>query len=389
MPKRTQTRLTKNAVAATVYNVWDSEVPGFGVRVLPSGLKTFVFQFRTLASDQGRITIGRFPALTVDEARKQAREFRNVVDRGGNPSRDRHEARHAPTMRDLADLYCNEYGPEKGLKAQTIKDARRMLDQYVLTGWGNRKVIDISTSDVRKMHSSARDGSGPYAANRLRAFLSKMFSLAIGEEWRSTNPCKGVDRYNEDQRWNYLSPGQVSALLDACDRYEDQGAANAVRMLLFSGARLREVLHATWDQVDLERGVWVKPSHHTKTKIRHQVHLADALVSLLQEMRDQDPTGTFLFPGRSDTAPRSDLKRPWTALLKEAGLPAFVLHDLRRTTASFMLSGGCSLAEVGKVLGHTQASTTARYAQLFESAQRDGINRATRTMTGGVTAIAA
>lgn len=210
-----------------------------------------------------------------------------------------------------------------------------------------------------------------------------MFTLAIQNDWRSDNPCKGVERFPEDQRWEYLSPDQVEALLSACDHYEDQGAATAIRLLLFTGARLQEVLKAKWDQFDLEAGVWIKPSHHTKTKIRHHLHLASLVTTMLRKMRAGDPDGTFLFPGRDGDKPRSDLNRPWPAILKLAGLPLnFRRHDLRRTTASFMLSTGAGLSTVGKALGHTQASTTHRYAQLFDAVQREGIDRAVTAMHG-------
>lgn len=383
MPKRTCTRLTKRAVenAAPKSFVWDSEVPGFGVRVLPSGTRSFVFQFRTRAGEQGKITVGSFPTLTVEEARKLARDLRSEVEKGGHPSRTRKEARQAPTIRDLANYYCDEYGVQRGLKPRTIGDARRVLDSYALPQIGMRKVQDITVADVRKVVSRARDGSGRYEANRLRAVLSRMFTLAIQQNMRADNPCRGVEKFPEDQRWQYLGDEEVGALLAACDHYPDQNAANAVRLLLFTGARLQEVVKASWPQFDLERGVWEKPSHHTKTKLRHRVRLAVEAVEMLRQMREQDPTGDFLFPGRTQGRPRSDLNRPWTAICKAAGLNGYRRHDLRRTTASFMLSEGADLATVGKTLGHTQASTTARYAQLFEEVQQDGVNRAAARMT--------
>ncbi len=383
MPKRTTNRLTKRAVEATQPGTfcWDAEVPGFGVRVMPSGNRSFVFQFRTHAGESGRITLGSFPALTVDEARKLAREHSLCVEQGGNPSRDRRNAREAPTMNDLAAFYCGPYGKERGLKAQTIKDARRLLERYALPLIGSRKVDKVTVSDIRRVHSDANTGSGRYEANRLRAVLSKMFSLAIQNEWRIDNPCSGVQKYHEDQRWDYLSEIDVTALLSACDAYSDQSAANAVRLLLFTGARLREVLKADWSQFDLVRGFWEKPSHHTKTKLRHRVQLPRAALAILIAMREADLNGEFLFPGRSEGKPRSDLKRPWKALRQLAGLNGSRCHDLRRTTASFILSTGSGLATVGKTLGHTQASTTARYAHLLEDVQREGIERAVDRMT--------
>lgn len=385
MPKRTRTRLTKRTVEETQPNryVWDSEVPGFGVRGLPSGDRKFVFQFRSLGGPQGKLTIGSYPSMTVEEARRIAREHRTEVERGGNPSLGRRAERAAPTVREMAMHYCDVYAAQRGLKPRTVKDARRLLERYALPKLGSHKAKDITPADVRKVMSYARDGSGRYEANRLRAVLSRMFTLAIRENVRSDNPCKGVEKYHEDQRWTHLCDQEVQALLDACDRHSDQNAASAVRLLLFTGARLQEVIKASWDQFDLERGVWEKPSHHTKTKLRHRARLSQTALSMLRQMRADDPDGAFLFPGRNPRSPRSDLNRPWASICKSAGLTGYRLHDLRRTTASFMLSEGADLATVGKALGHTQASTTARYAHLFEEVVQVGVDRASERMMRG------
>lgn len=384
MPIRTSSRLNKTLVdrAEPGSRTWDSEVPGFGLRVTDAGTKSFIFQFRSRANEQGRIVIGRYPSMTVDQARKTAREHRVAVDQGGNPSRERAGTRTASTLRDLAAYYCDTYGPDKGLKVQTIKDARSLLDRFALPKFGLRKVSDLKAGDIRAIHNEARKGAGRYQANRLRAVLSRMFTLAIQQESRTDNPCRGVERFPEDQRWDYLSEQQVPALLRACDLHHDQHAANAVRLLLFTGARLREVLRAEWAQFDLDVGLWIKPSHHTKTKILHRLHLAPATVKLLQGMRRDGPCPRFLFPGRDGTKPRNDLKRPWAQILKTAGIGHHRRHDLRRTTASFMISTGSDLMTVGKALGQTQASTTQRYAQLFEDVQRAGVSRAVALMTG-------
>ena len=385
MPRRTNHRLTKTLIENAANNtvVWDAEVPGFGLRVTPAGTRTFVFQFRSGRSEQGRVTIGRYPAMSVEQARKIARVHRVSVDQGGNPSRERKGSREAVTLSELAAHYCDDYGPQRGLKAQTISDARRLLDRYALPRFGRRKVIEITVGDIRCIHNDTREKVSRYQANKLRAVLSRMFTLAIQNEWRSDNPCRGVEKFQEDRRWNYLSPAQVTSLLDACDSYRDQHAADGVRLLLFTGARLREVTNATWDQFDLGQGLWVKPSSHTKTKIVHRLPLAPATVEMLCRMRSERPDTPFLFPGRDGTKPRVDMKRPWQCILEAANIGHHRRHDLRRTNASFMLSTGSDLMTVGKSLGHTQASTTLGYASLFQTVQKEGITRATELMQAG------
>ena len=402
-----RTKLTKSMVEEAKPGDWlwdggDGGLKGFGLRVTPGGSKTFLVRYRLAGGRQRYVRVGAFPALTVDEARREAKLKLGDVERGRDPSKERSDLRHAPTLANLADEYCGPYASSRGLKSRTVKDARTVL-AAVLADLGSHKVAEITTADVRKAHGEARkvrprkpqreagDLKGqspnlrPYQANRLLAVLSKMFNLAIEMGWRTDNPCRGVRKFPEDQRWRHLSEAEVGRLLSACDAYESENAANAVRLLLFTGARLQEVLKAEWPQFDLEAGLWEKPSAHTKQKRQHRLEVEGPALDVLSAMRAADPKGRFLFPGAPDekgrvTRGRADLKRPWAWIAREAGLENVRLHDLRRTTASFMIDGQASLATVGKALGHTQAATTARYAQLSQSVQRAALKDAGERM---------
>jgi integrase len=347
---------------------------------MPSGTRSFIFQYRTRGGVQGKQTIGHYPAMTVEAARRVARALRTEVDAGGNPSESRRVERKVPTVAHLIDFYTGEYARTRGLKPDTAKSMRSLMDRFVRPVLGSRKAVDVKTVDIRKAHASAREGAGRYAANKLKAGLNRMFVLARQNGWCAENPCTGVERYPEDKRQSYLSDVEVLRLLAACDTYADQNPANAIRLLLFTGARLREVLGAMWSQFELEKGLWEKPSHHTKTKMRHLVHLADPVVELLRRMRQEGFGCEHLFPGRIAGKCRADLKKPWEHITKTAGLSGFCIHDLRRTHASFMLSSGADLTTVGKALGHTQASTTLRYAFLLTDVQKEAANRTVQKM---------
>lgn len=376
MPKRTASVLTKKLIDTAAPNtiVWDARTPGFGVRITDKGHRSFIFQYRTRKGSQGKIVIGHFPSMTVDEARKIATQHRVHVDSGGNPSQDRQAVRAAPTVGDMIDYYTGEYGQSRDLKPQTISEMKTLLNRFARPALGGRKLEDVLQADIERVHGSIRTAISPYRANKALAGLSKVFNLAKANKLCASNPCYGVKKFPEDKRSKHLGKDEVLRLLDACDRYEDQQAANVLRLLLMTGARLREVLHATWDQFDLTNGSWVKPSSHTKTRIVHEVRLGDAVIALLRAM-EREKVSTYLFPGRSITAPRTDLKRPWRAIQTDANLAGYRIHDLRRTYASFMLSTGASLSMVGKALGHTQPSTTQRYASLFAEPEREAANR--------------
>lgn len=444
MPKLSETRLTKRVVEAAQLGetISDSEVRGFRLVVSATGTRRFVAAYRVGSKGKSsKKAIGSFPTFTVDQAREAAREILRKARSGVDPHVDERAAReaeeaarNAPTLHDLTKVYLDDYAPSQALREATIRHARQ-LSALVTQAMGKRKVEAVTITDIRKLHGDTRTAGiekgnkGVYQANRLLALLSKMFSLAIERGWRTDNPCKGVRKFPEDQRWDNLSEGQVRRLLRACENYAvglrpvcpndapetitqkttplppdqcsatDMEAADAIRLLLFTGARLQEVLKAEWSQFDLERGLWAKPSAHTKTKRIHRLELEGPALDTLRAMAQRKSHSIYLFPGSTekrrkaapvdittgepkDIGPRADLKRPWKAVTALAGLEGVKLHDLRRTLASFMLSGGSTLATVGKALGHTQASTTARYATLEDSVQREGLRAAGERMVG-------
>jgi len=220
-----------------------------------------------------------------------------------------------------------------------------------------------------------------------------MFSLAIDWKWTSENPSKGIPRFHEEKRERWLSKKEIQRFREAMDRYPDQNAANALRLLLLTGSRAGEVLKAEWEHFDFARGVWTKPSHHTKQHRVEHVPLSRVAISLLEAMLPENPIEQVgpLFHGRKGGT-RTTVRRPWIAACKAAGLveaitvegkrgtvtryrPTVRTHDLRHSYASHLVSNGVSLQVVGKLLGHTQAQTTMRYAHLQDESLRTATNR--------------
>lgn len=388
MPKLSNMRLTKRIVeeANPCAFISDATLRGFGLLVTKAGTKCFVISYRKEGGGQGRQVIGHYPADTVEEARTEAQRRLSGVKAGRDPGKERQALRAVSTASQLADLYLGDYAAARHLRASTVRDARTVLG-YALPTLGPRKVSDITTPELRSLFGRIARDISRYQANRLLAVLKRMFGLSVERGWQLTNPCQPLGKFPMDQRWRNLSESEVARLLNACNAYPDQNAANAVRLLLFTGARMREVLKARWEQFDLERGIWEKPSAHTKTRRQHRLELEGPALTLLAEMRLKT-NSPYLFPGKAKLSangeyvpqPRADLKRPWAWLCRKAGLTDVRLHDLRRTTASFMLNGGASLATIGKALGHTQAATTARYAQLAPTVQREELRRAGERM---------
>jgi len=376
---------------------FDIELKGFGVRCT-AGSRAFVLAYRTAEGKQRQLTIGSFPDWTTVLAREEAARCKREVDLGNDPMQQRDEARRAPAMKDLARLYLTEHAlPYKAPKS--VYDDRLMirrfidptitlrgavvdapepyrvdnpLDREIARTFGGARVRAVNYADIDRLHQKITSSGRRVTANRLIALLSKMFALAErrGIHDRGGNPCKGAPRNTETKRKPVFSNEQVRKLILAIGAYPQRTAADAIVLALLTGARTGEVLRARWSEIDFDRGVWVKPARHTKQRQDHRLPLGVPALHLLADRRNEI-AGEWVFPGRKRGHHLTSIKKAWTTICAEAGIPqgreaGFVAHDLRHHFASIAISGGASLAMVGGLLGHTQAQTTMRYAHLFE-----------------------
>jgi integrase len=365
---------------------WDSEIPGFGVRITSGGVISFVLDYR-ISGRQKRYTIGRYTDLTVAAARVEAVELRAGIREGHDPMEERKQSRLEPTLGDLATEYLDRHAvPNK--RASSLRMDRQMIEKIIRPKIGHTRLRAVTRRDIETLHLSLK--AKLYTANRVLSLLSKMFNLGIQWKWITENPVKGVPRFQEAKRERWLTAEEIQQFRKALDAYKYQSAANALKLLLLTGSRESEVLKAEWDQFDFERKRWTKPSHNTKQKRTEHIPLSQQALDLLLAMLPKEATGP-LFPGKKRGA-RVSLRRPWIQACKAAGLvsteqvrgkrkmltkyrPTVRIHDLRHSYASHLVSSGVSLQTVGKLLGHTQSATTMRYAHLQDAILRDATNR--------------
>jgi integrase len=372
--------------------VWDETLIGFGVRVQPTGAKSYVVKYRA-GSGRGaptrRVTLGRVGILTPDEARALARKILAAVAHGSDPAAVKAAERRASTLREVAEIFLADHVEAKR-KPTTAAHYRSLLEKVVLPELGSRKAEQVTTSDLAKLHAKMRDR--PYQANRMLEVVGSLYSFASKRKILTLafNPARGIEQYPEKGRERYLTADELFRLGDAIREAEMAGlpyevdetkptakhapeqlhrrtkigphAAAAIRLLILTGARLREILHLKWVHVDFERGLLLLADSKTGKKA---IVLNGPALNILATL---PRVGAYVIAGQAagtdDDKPRADLNRPWRAIVKRANLNGLRIHDLRHTHASVGAGLGFGLPIIGKLLGHTQASTTARYAHL-------------------------
>lgn len=365
-------KLTKRFVESLIpdpqkpLKFWDDELRRFGVIILPSGRRTYCIEYRNADRIQKRVKIGVHGQITPEQARNLARIKLGQVAYGEDIAQTSKQMRNLPTLTELADDYINRHGQRK--RPKSLSEDQRLLRNYILPALGNMKIANISYQDIEKLHTSL--GERPYQANRVVALLSKMFSLAVTWRLREDNPTRGIQKYQEEKRDRWLNEEELQRLWSVLDSYPKHITAYFIKFLILTGARKGETLQATWDQFDLEKGIWRKPSHLTKQKKTEYLPLSDRALSILKEAKKFTGKSKYVFPGYVEDQPMKEPKRFWITVTNAAKLENIRIHDLRHTHASHLVSSGLSLSIVGKLLGHTQAATTQRYAHLADAPLR-------------------
>ena len=364
---------------------WDPELLGFGVRVYPSGAKVYVVQTRSGGRSR-RVTIGRHGVLSAAGARRRAALVIARIKAGEEPERPAAagtawQGETRATVADLAERFLREH-VEVRCKPWTMMSYRGALAKWILPTLGRMPVGAIEHRHVAALHYRLREM--PYRANQVLAILNRMFSLA--ETWGlrrdGTHPCRAVRRYPEQHRERFLSDEEFRRLGRVLDEVEAEcrekrgaavraSAVSAIRLLMLTGCRRDEILTLQWGDVDLEAGEL--RLRDSKTGAR-AVPLTPVAATLLAGLA-RAPDNPWVFPGRKPGGRLSNLNDHWQRIRVRAELEEVRIHDLRHSFASRALALGESLPAIGRLLGHGQVSTTARYAHLARDAVKESASR--------------
>lgn len=371
---------------------WDEhpDAPdGFLLQVTKAGSRAYRLNYRRLADNrERRLTIGDVAEYPIGRARDKAADIRRAVREGLDPLGEREERRAAPTVADLVARYIKEELPH--LAPTTQASYRSTIKRRILPALGSHKVAELSRDDVVRLHRgvsaerNAVTGEGKKrGANAAKGMLSILLSKAIEWEIREDNPVRFVKGHPEHGRERFLSPDEIAGLFKELDlrQQEIPDTCDAIRLAVLTGSRRGEILGATWDQFDLDAGVWTKPAAKTKQRRKHRIPVSAEAVELLRRRLAgrQAPGGgvvrlrpdDHVFKGGNTKEHVNRFEYEWRQVRAAAGLQDCRFHDLRHSFASLLVGQGLSLPIVGAMLGHSKVTSTARYSHLADQPLRE------------------
>jgi integrase len=371
---------TKASIAAitppdTGYQTYrDAKDRYLQLRVTPTG-KSFYY-IRKVNGKVRFVKLGKFPELTVPEARRQSAEKSGDVAGGRDPSAERRALRNTMTLAKLFDRYLEQHAkPHK----RTWPEDKRIFDIY-FNRLQNARITEVNTEDARALHNRVK-GRGPYQANRCLALLSKLYTYAKSDGLDIANPCQGVKRFPEHSRDRHLDGDELPRFLEALENESNVLMRDFFGLALWTAQRRDNVQAMAWNEIDLDRALWRIPAHKAKADEDIPMPLSGPALEILKRRYAERVEGAeWVFPSRGKTGHLAESKKVWAALLKRAGITNLRLHDLRRTFGSWQAACGFSLQVIGKTLGHKNQSTTAIYARLNLDPVRNAVEATTDAM---------
>ena len=418
MGVKSQSSLTKRTVDAAHptskrYHIWDCDLRGFGLRIEPSGIKTFIAKYRVGGGGRNapqRIqTLGRYGTLTPEEARRKAKVVLGSVAAGADPQGELSARRREMNMAALIDFYEKhgcvvQRGKRIGepMKALTKQYTLARLRHHVVPLLGNRRARDVTSGDIERFAADVAAGKtatnekvgprkriivrgGPGASRKVVRDLSAVFSFAKRSEIVERNPVENAAvRKTDDQKTRFLTLEEVSRLGSALDELERDGtnikAINIARLWALTGCRRNEIAGLKWDEVDFENGMLVLEDSKTGRSMRP---LGAAALTLLQQI-ERTEDSEFVFPADSGEGHFQGTRTPWARAIRKADLPGVTPHTLRHTIGSTAISTGEAMALTGAILGHSNPRSTAIYAHIQHESSRKAANRVSKRIAAAL-----
>lgn len=355
----------------------DTEEKGLRLAVSGTGVKSFQFQRWSSAKQRPVIvTLGKWPGLSLLEARKKATALEKAVNDGEDPQAEKQEKRKTMTVAEILDRYVAEHSiPHK----RSTRDDQAAIRLHLKPAFGTKRVDEVTPESVRSWHNSLAKRIKPASANRYLALLRSVYNTMLPD---TLNPCRGVKMFREYSRDRFLQPEELERFFDAIEQERLVGnpdIADYLLVCIFTGARRSNVLSMKWTDVDLTRNQWRIAGEESKNKSVMLVPLIGEVLEILERRRGL-ASSIFVFPSYGKTGHLQEPKSGWARIKKHAGLEDVRLHDLRRTMGSYQTIGGASTAIVGRTLGHKNPASTAVYARMTLDPVREAMEKAVALM---------
>jgi integrase len=363
--------------------IYDEQQRELGLKIEPTGGKTF-FWFRAVAGKPTWKTIGRWPDISLDGARKKAQAHNVALAewvgddcRGSNPFASQ---RGELTLDELVDAYCERHLAGHAKRPDNAVAWTRWAVKTYFADWRERKLSTIRRPDVTDRHAKLGEAHGHATANRQVQLLRRMVNFAIAAElYDGENPVsKSLKMYHEAKRTRFVQPDEMPKLFAALKTEPNPDVVDFVNLSLWTGARKNDVLSLRWQDVSLDDNRWTVPD--PKSRVEYVVALTPEAVKILKARRARVNGSPWVFPSFGKSGHVVDLKGRWKKLLQRAGIANLRQHDLRRTLGSWQAGLGASLPIIGKSLGHSSLAATAIYSQLNLDPVRESVNAATQAI---------
>ncbi len=352
----------------------DTKSTGLQLRVSYTGVKTFSVFKRIKGGNPERITLGRYPSMTIDQARRKSMEICLAISEGDNPAEVKRSLKSEIVFSELFSEYLARHSkPRK----KTWAEDESKYKTYLAKPLGNKRLSTIDRKDIALIHSSiTKAGNGP-TANRVLALMSSIFGWAISVGLCEKNPVLGIKRNKEKSRDRFIQSDELPRFFQALAGEPNETIRDYILISLLTGARRSNVCSMRWQDINFDRAEW--RIEETKNDTPQTVPLSPEAIQVLVNRKPSDES-VYVFAGKGKKGYLAEPRKGWERILRNAGIKNLRIHDLRRTLGSWQAKTGASLAIIGKSLNHKDSNTTAIYARLDLDPVRDSVNTATDAM---------
>lgn len=353
--------------------VYDTKVRGLELMVTDQGKKSFKV-YRKLKDKPIRVTLGKYPELSIEQARHEAQKIITEILKGKNPNEEKKKLRAETSFGDMFSIYMERYSKHH---KKTWKDDARNVSRF-LGHWFQRKLSSITKQEVQALHEKIRSENGLYQANRLLERIKAIYNKAIEWGWDGLNPAQGIKKFKEKSRDRFLHPDELPRFFESLEKEQNDTIRDYISISLFTGARKSNVLSMRWEDINFERQEWLIPE--TKNGEHLRVPLVSKVIEILKNRIQSYGKNKWVFEGTGESGHLIEPKSGWKRILKRAGIQDLRLHDLRRTVGSWQAATGANSYIIGGTLGHKDQKSTSVYARLNIDPIRLSLEKATDAM---------